>query len=257
MASMRWMLLLVALSGCGGGDDDGDGADAGGEADGAAEAADASSDASGGGEVTVEDVQRGDATGEVSIAGVVVTALSKDGKHLWVADEAAAAAYGGVYVYRGGGADVLGDDVVVGATVDVSGTVTELDLGDPPAGDTLTEIAGATVSNAVAPAGAPVPLGGEAVATLASIDDGEPFEGVLVQVGGVAVTATNGSLVTLGDGDSAIVMDDDIFSYATPDVGTCYTTVVGIMGLSVVDDERRLLPRQAGDLVLGDAGDCD
>ncbi len=260
---MRCSLFLLMLVGCGGGDDDDDAAIDGGSstADGAADDADGGADdadAAPGGAVTIEDIQTGEATGEVSLTGVVVTALSKDGKHLWVADDLTAAASSGIYVFRAGAAAVLDEDVVIGATVDVAGEVEEFDIGEPATGDTLTQIASATVSNPVAPEGAPVPLAGQPIATLASIDDAEPFESVLVQITNVSVMSTaTGNRVNLTDGVTTIVMDDDIFSYPAPDIGACYASITGILGLNLFDDQRRLWPRSSTDLVLGDASDCE
>jgi hypothetical protein len=49
-------------------------------------------------------------------------------------------------------------------------------------------------------------------------------------------------------------------SYAEPPLETCYSSVTAILGLDIFDDQRRLLPRSAADLVVdgdGSDGDCE
>lgn len=98
---------------------------------------------------TVQEVQLAVATGNVVLVDRVVTALSGDGKHLWIADSTTGAQYEGVYVFRGSSATVLSAEIVVGAHVDVAGDTAEFDVSPP--GDTLTEIVNPTVTFASAP----------------------------------------------------------------------------------------------------------
>jgi hypothetical protein len=206
-------------------------------------------------DTTVDQVQTGSATGHVTLTGVVITALSKDGKHLWVADALAGASNHGIYVYRGGSAAVLGAEFVLGATVDVGGLVSEFDPNS--AGDTLTEINAYAddpsefVTFIAAPAGLPTPLTGVTAATVADITaTGEPYESVLVQLTSVKVTAVSasGNRITLTDASGSATMDDDIFVYTNPSVNDCLT-VTGIMSVDLTADQRKLFPRQALDIV--------
>jgi len=202
---------------------------------------------------TVQEIQLGIATGYVSLVDRVVTARSSDGKNLWIADSTTSAVYEGVFVFRGASAPVLPAEIAVGARVDVSGGVIEFD-GSPP-GVTLTEIVGPTVTFASAPQAAPSPFVFADVATLASLVDGEPMDGVLVTVSNVRVTAlASGSRVTVIDNaGNSLVLDDDAGGYGfLPVVGTCYAVVIGVMYANTFDNERRLLPRGAADLTLGD-----
>jgi hypothetical protein len=200
---------------------------------------------------TVQDVQQGAATGVVYLPGRVVTARSADGKHLWIADANAAAAFQGVYVFRGVGAAALGAEFVPGARVDVLGDVSEFDAAPP--GDTLTQIANAGLVLAGPPQGAPQPLVFASVAQLASIAEGEAWEGVLVQATNLRVSAvlSGNRVVVLDNGGNMIVIDDDAGSIGAPFVGTCYASVTGVMHLNTVDNERRLLPRGPSDATTG------
>lgn len=210
---------------------------------------------------TVTDVQMGTSTGTVTLENVVITARDTVGttRGLFVADALQAAPHNGVFVYMGGSSAMIDASLVVGATVNVTGTVTEFDVGTPPAGDTLTELTNTTVTLVSGPADPPVPLTGVAITTLSDIGAaGEPYEGVLVQLSTLKVTnnALGSKKIELTDNDgNKIVMDDDIFGYDVPANDTCYTTVTGIMSVQLNDNLRTLNPRSAADLVVG-AG-CD
>ena len=83
----------------------------------------------------------------------------------------------------------------------------------------------------------------------------------LVQLSGMEVTAVPGNdrLTLTGAGGETIIADDDAYDYmsATYPVGTCFTTVTGVMTLNIFDDERRLAPRLITDLVVdADGSDC-
>jgi hypothetical protein len=217
-------------------------------------------------DTTIAEIQAGTATGTVSLNDVVITAISRDLKHLWVAQTLTAAANEGIYVYRGSSADVLGSEFAVGATVDVTGTVAEFDVGTPPAGDTLTELTFSSVTFVAAPASAPAPVTGQTPGVIGGIATGEPYESVLVQFSNLEVMSTiaTGQRVVLTDGTTTIVMDDDIYDYSLGtgtdqvDVGYCFTTITGVMNINLYDDERRFLPRTSGDLVRdADGSDCN
>ena len=183
----------------------------------------------------------------------VVTAISANRLNLWVADIATSTAYRGVFVFRTS-TRALGGEFTIGSGVNIIGTGVEFDVA-PASGDTLTEIEATTVALAASNQ-TPVPLNVSGVGSLASIVDGEPYEGVLVRVDNVRVTATlSGNRVVVQDNAGAtLVLDDDAGSFGSVIVGTCYASVTGVMHLNLFDNERRLLPRSAADLVGG--GSC-
>jgi hypothetical protein len=205
----------------------------------------------------------------VALTDVFITAVDDIGGNqgFWAADSLTAAQYNGVYVYTG---STLPAGVAIGATATLNGTVAEFDLPvDPnpdPEGDTLTEVEADPANVAVtAGAGVPVPLTGVTATTLkdVGVDNlGEPYEGVLVQLAGMEVTSTaSGDRLTVtAIGGETIVVDDDAYNYAaaTYPVGTCFTTVTGVMSLNIFDNERRLMPTGVGDFVIdADGSDCN
>lgn len=202
--------------------------------------------------VTVEEVQLGMAEGTFLLADRTVVARSADAKHLWIADALGAAPYQGVYVYRGSAAQPLPADVASGARVDVVGSAVEFDVSPP--GDTLTQVSANSLVVVSAPAGSPVPLSVSTVDALASIVEGEPYEGVLVRVNNLLVTSTgSGGRVNVRDnGGNMLVLTNGAGGLSpSPVVGTCYGSVTGVMHLNTFDDERILMPRSAQDLVAG------
>jgi hypothetical protein len=86
-------------------------------------------------------------------------------------------------------------------------------------------------------------------ATLAGAEDGEPYEGVLVMVENVTVTANDAGFgefsVTGG-----LIVDDQFWAeedWTIPDVDTSYTSITGLMNYSF--ETRKLEPRTTEDLV--------
>jgi hypothetical protein len=197
---------------------------------------------------TVAQVQRGLATGSVSLRGVVVTARARDLKSLWVMDPTGPGAYNGIYVFRGSAQPPLDAGIVIGSTVDLTGTTMEFD--PTPPFEPLTEILGGTVT--LVGAGSFEPLVGVGAGTLASLSMGEPYEGVLVTLENLDVVAidTNFDLVTLREvaTGATIVMDDFILDFNDPDypIGTNFSSVTGVM--HVAFDQRYVLPRDEADL---------
>jgi hypothetical protein len=93
-----------------------------------------------------------------------------------------------------------------------------------------------------------LPLSGVIINTLSITATGEPYESVLVTLSNLRCRrcrATTGDLTVA----PTIVMDDDVFDYAaaTCPIGTCFSTVTGVMGVNVFDDERRIFPRSTAD----------
>lgn len=201
---------------------------------------------------TVVEVQSGVHSGDVDFTGLFLTAFSADRKHFWAADSLTGAAWNGVYFFRGAAAIALDGSYQLGSSVDVSGTVEEFDPSPP--GETLTQIVVGAL--ALLSAGSPpAPLTAVSVLTLGSLAAGEPYEGVLVQAATVRVVASGASdRLTLQDnsGDS-FVMDDLSFDYAAASypIGTCFSTVTGVMHVNGFDDIRIFLPRSGADLITG------
>ncbi len=136
----------------------------------------------------------------------------------------------------------------------MQGTVDEFDVS-PAAGDAVTEITNGTVTVVAGPGTTlPTPLV-VAPATLSAIGAaGEPYEGVLVQVTTVKLTASlmNGKYELTANDQSKIIIDDEAFAFTTaPTVGTCYASVTGVMHVQLTDNIRTLNPRDLTDLVPG------
>ena len=204
---------------------------------------------------------------KVALHDVFITGLTPDRKSLWVSTSATAAASNGLFVFRTNAA-ALTDEFVVGAKVHVAGRVKEFDV-NPAAGDTLTQLDLGTASFVAAPGDALAPVTTATPATLSSIADGEVFESVLVKVDHLRIlsTAAGDKVRLANDAGQEIVMDDNAFNYAVtipdpanpgqtlpnPDfaVGTCFTSVTGIMSVELTDNVRTLNPTSAAALVRG------
>ena len=208
---------------------------------------------------TAAGIQGGTDTGLVSLTNVFVTAISNNGADLWVADSLTAAANNGVYAFVGG-STALPTGVVVGAKVNVIGTVSEFGGTTPVTGNnTITEVGHAVVSFVAAPTTAPTPIV-EPLATVASLTAGEPYEGVLVQMNNVKCTVvTPPTLYTLSDGTNTIVTSDFAFPTGTGTlpltVNTCYASITGISDGNFTTNTRTLGIRSAADVVAG--GTCN
>jgi hypothetical protein len=219
-------------------------------------------------EATVEQVQDGTiADGSlVSLTGVHVIAIddiSDENKGFWVADALQAAAYQGVYVYT---RDALPVGISVGDTADITGEVQEFDLCSPqpcePEGDPLTEINGyegvVTIHDGT---GTPEPLTGVTAATLSDLEDGEPYEGVYVQIEGPALVTDaqpDFDQLTVTTASGTILVEDESYNYSDAQypVGTCFSSVTGVMDLNVFNNYRRLAPTRVEDLPEADVAEC-
>jgi hypothetical protein len=200
---------------------------------------------------TIHSVQSSLITGRVALSSVFVTALTADRRHLWVSDAPEAAVYQGVYVYRGGSVLPLPPEFEIGTGIDVVGDTLEYDPGTPV--NSLTEIVATEEPVVAGVAGIPVPLTVGGAAALGDIQQGEPFEGVLVRLEFVtAGPLLVGDRIELTDGsDGSVLMDDFAWNYGSIAEGTCFASVTGVMDLQSAFDERHILPRGAFDLVVG------
>jgi predicted extracellular nuclease len=195
---------------------------------------------------------------QVLVRDVYVTALataSADNKSIWISTSPTAAIDEGVQVFYGKPAFPAG--TVIGAKVDVLGTVLEYD-NTGSTGDKLTEITRPTIKVKAPPDDLTplVPISGVSADVLGDIGAaGEPYEGVLVQLSGLKVTAIGTNDATLSDTSTpakTLSIDNDIFDYTPAPfaMDACYATVTGIASLNTLDDKRIILPRSAADLVL-------
>lgn len=203
-------------------------------------------------------LQSGTNTEVVDLANVVVIGRDDIGttsKGFWVADAMQAAPNNGVLVYTRDAAAPA--DYVPGAVVNVKGAVEEFDLGsggNPPMGDTLTEIVEPILSFVSAPAGLPVPLTVTADVVSNIGAPGEPYEGVLVRIATLKVTNINagaGKVELTDNNGNKVIMDDDSFDWPDQVLNTCYSTVTGIMSVQITDNVRTINPRSAADFVVG------
>ncbi|MEO8276612.1 MAG: hypothetical protein ABI639_10345 [Thermoanaerobaculia bacterium] len=194
---------------------------------------------------TIFEIQRQGRTGLVGLGPVVVTGFSSDRKHFWAADHQAAAPWEGMYFFRGAAAPLDGG-VQIGSTVDVDGTVQEF--------ATFTELVvnGVSVENS---GPAPTALSGIGAATLSDGVLGEPYEGVLVQLSNLKISAfATGDEITLQDASNdTIVMDDKAYDYDSTSyiLGDCFDLVRGVMHVDSSTGVRTILPRSADDLQPG------
>lgn len=218
-------------------------------------------------DATVAETQNGTKTGKVKFTNVFVTGIEHAGRDgvsrgLWVSDNLQAAPLQGVLVFTG----FAPDETVfkIGAKINVVGDVVEFDSapsGQDPAGDTLTEISGATIELVTAPdANLPIAVASTA-AVAGDLAAGEPFEGVLVSLANVKVSRVNAGAgkVELTDNDGAkIIMDNDSFDFGAVTQDQCFKSLTGVMSVQVRDNVRTINPRAATDFVAGAVGtDCD
>jgi hypothetical protein len=203
---------------------------------------------------SISAVQMGTVTGAVELPNVFVTGVTFNRSNLFVQDALAAAPYNGVFVFRGGSTvPDLPPEIVVGATVTVTGTVTEF-MG-------ITEITDPVVTFVAAPTGLPTPIA-TTIADLNNPTTGEPLEGVYVRLSDVSasdIVSMGGSsgldyYYTLNQGTDQIIVDDDIYRN-TPLNGDCYSTFSALFHYNnfttPVPPHINLLPTAATDLVPG------
>lgn len=182
-------------------------------------------------DTTVVDIQNETVTfgSAVNLVDVVVTGVDFRRKNLWVADASAGAQYNGILVFRGfGSASELPANIMAGATIDVRGRVASF--------ENVTQIADPVITFKSAGADNGTPVTGLDAATLNDDTTGEPYEGVIVQIGASQVTQMsagfNGFIVNDGTGD--IVIDGDIDAYTPASATECYSSITGILHVDEV-----------------------
>jgi hypothetical protein len=192
-------------------------------------------------------------TGGIELQNVVVAALSKPSgsgtptpKNMWVQSGLTAGANDGVYVF-GPGSSLAA--FTPGTRVTIIGTVDE--FNDATGTGTLTEIRALSITAGTGTTGTVVPVTGQTVATLNADGTGEPYEGVLVTLTNVKVTAvgTTGTGGTFGVGDATqsgttFKTDDDIFLLNS--LNACYATITGVWSYLPFNNTWGFLPLSAG-----------
>jgi predicted extracellular nuclease len=204
---------------------------------------DADTDADSDADVSIYDIQGGDVTPDtgVTLTDVVVTSpLIYDGSGFFV-EEPEAGPLSGIYVHVW---DPAGDPVSisVGDIVTITGTYTEFyDLSE-------VSIDGGSAVTLVGDGVAPAP---EVIADPAAIAtdgaDAEAYEGVLVTVNDVEVTAAVDSYGQILVDDSLMVGSLFLDDFLDPTVGTIYASITGPLTYTYSDS--KLLPRTLADLV--------
>ncbi|MFZ5479304.1 MAG: hypothetical protein ACOZNI_21240 [Myxococcota bacterium] len=175
---------------------------------------------------TVNDVQTGDVTGDVTLAGVVVTTpLDRDGELFFVQDRGGGS-WSGVAVYLDGIAVTVG----AGDLADVTGATQEY-YG-------ATEIVASDVVVAGMAATATEPFSSPP-------SDWEPWEGTLVALDGIAVTS-DANEYGEADTDWGILVDDLLFAWQDEVVAGDVGTITGVVHYSF--DAWRICPRDTADM---------
>ena len=181
----------------------------------------------------------------VMLANVVVTALSNNREHLWIMDNTPAGPYNGVYVYMGGDALPQPPEVDIGSVLAVTGRIFEYQ-GYTELVDPVLTPAGATVT--------PNALTGTDTGTLGNDGVNEPYEGVLIELTNVSVTANDideFNSFNVDDGSGEMRVGTWAYGYTVPAVGECYASLTGV--LHRFSSGVSFSPRNAADMVAGGA----
>ncbi|MFN0251336.1 MAG: hypothetical protein ACKV2T_30960 [Kofleriaceae bacterium] len=205
----------------------------------------------------------------VRLTDVFVTAVANNKKNFWVSTSATAAVNEGVQVLRCSGSTGCNQTAELPAEVVVGRKVTVLGAGEEFAG---TDNMGASVTqvsipNVTASADAVVtvtPATPPTIEMLTAAATGEPYEGVLVRLQNVKLTAlgtsSNSYTSTLSVGGQTFDADDDIYRF-TAGLNTCYSSMIGIWTYNPFIDKYTFQPRANGAMVDGTVAsnqtDCD
>ena len=195
--------------------------------------------------------------GPVILNNVVVTAVSGTG--FWVADSATAAQNGGVFVFTSSAPTVAVKDNITS----VQGIAGPFNRSTMTGSKSLVEVSNPTTVAGSGKVGTLTPISNATATTLADLTAGGPFAGSLVKLTNlkVKVAANNfGQVVLVDNSNATITMDDEAFAFyggskATPNnpaVGTCFTSLTGVMDLDTFDPQVRTInPTAAADMTTG------
>jgi predicted extracellular nuclease len=211
---------------------------------------------------TVRAVKQGDdyeIGDDVFIRGAVVTMVHHNGSRVLIQDQVdEPEEFNGILVFRGNSADPLPEGFGVGSIVDVRGTLGEFN-------GTTQITGGPQITLREDDPVEPTIFREVAIALLADVEDGAPYEQSLVELTNVEVSdeddTTNGGFLVSDGGDGELLISDFFISGSFPggvEVGACFATLRGTMDRTDLNNrpvERRLNVRgEDGDLELG--GDC-
>ncbi len=155
--------------------------------------------------------------------------------------------------------------IAVGNTVKVQGLAGPFTLSKAAGAASEDEISKASVLGTPTGSSTPKPLTGQTAATLTDITAGQPFTGVLVSLTDIKVTAVPdsfGNMQVVDKNGTAFTVADGAFptyTGATTAVGTCFTTLTGVIDLdscatgsgSDCTQTRTLNPRSVADMPTG------
>jgi hypothetical protein len=194
----------------------------------------------------------------VFFSRVVITGIERGGRHFFIQDQVEESeVHNGIYVFRGGAADPLPEGFEVGSVVDVRGQLGAFQgatqIGSPQLSLHEDESADPTVLDQV-----------PTLAELTDVDNGRPYEHVLVELTGLAFVDgpdSNGNIIVT-DGEVELFVDnfilgfgffDDYVSDNNLEEGSCFARILGIMDRREFGGtpDRRIYPRDQADLVLG------
>lgn len=195
-------------------------------------------------EVTIGQLQQGEvASGEnVILADVVVTSpLSFDGSGFFVG-EPAGGEYSGIFVYNYNG-DTDPAAVAVGDVVTITGGFSEFNGCSEVTIDAAADV---EVTDTGAALPAPVAIADPAAIATGGAD-AERYEGVLVTVSGLTVTAAVNAYGEIVVNDSLMVGSMFLDAFLEPEVGDTYASITGPLHYSY--DNFKLEPRDDADLV--------
>lgn len=204
---------------------------------------------------TIADIQRGNVSvgSQVEITGAVVTTPVEDKTsgsgntyEIFFVQDPAGGEYSGIFVYVPGSAGTFSDTVSQGSEVTIDATYTEYASSSDTSGYTLSEleVEGPNDITVTGTGTIPDPMVVDA-ATLGDLTNGEPYEGVLVEVDDVTVTTATNSYGEWQVDDAVWV--DDAFEHVDASVGDSYSRIIGPLYYGY--GKFMIEPRDANDLV--------
>ena len=177
---------------------------------------------------TIPAIQAATPTGPIELTSVYITAISHNKRSIWVSQNPQAAVNEGVYVFNAGGGAQLDNTFVVGAKVNVIGSVQE--YNDDMLGGTLTEL-NSLKTTLVTGTGTVVPVVGKTVAELSMPAVAPMYESVLVTLTNVNLTAlgtqANGYVATATQSGTTFKIGTDALLLVAADMG-CHVTMTGL-----------------------------
>lgn len=211
---------------------------------------------------TITALQATTPSGAITLENVYVTGISANKTSMWISTSPTAAVNEGGYVFQPSKSVVLDPTIVVGARVNITGTVSE--FNDDTSGGTLTEIAPLRISVVDSTAAVLAPITGKTVTELLVAATAPTYESVLVTLDNVKITELGvsdaGYVATGVQAGTSFKIGTDILRLADADKG-CYKTVTGfwtnlvIAGVTTKPNSFGFIVRTLGDKGV-DGTDC-